>query len=215
MADLKAGTTVGGALVWHQGNFPLKAVSQDVYYKEYKIYTTYNKPQAVDNDFVSKADGGTYLGKVTFDVGLNIKDSNGYLIDISKNTNTDPMFAYTAKMRLNSIFAVERDNGQPFVLFDPNGTSPLMVMGRFTAGTVYEDGDRVYSPGNPPTPTDVSLGNVTNDKQVKLLATGLQTMSGPLAAVNFTSLEPATDVNHVPQFKQVVAKGSIQDFGTF
>lgn len=218
MADLKAGTTVGGALVWHQGNFPLSAVTDDVYYKSFKIYTEYNKPQAVDNDFVSKAQGGTYLGKVTFDVGLNIKDSKGYLIDFSKNDNTNPMFAYSAKLRINELFAIERANGQPFILFDPDttlGKTSLTVMGGVAASEVYEGSIRVFSPNNPPKPSDVSLGNVTNDKQVKLLDASLQTMTGALAAPNFSSLKAASNPEHVPRLDQVVIRNSIQDFGTY
>ncbi|BAQ22922.1 hinge connector of long tail fiber protein distal connector [Edwardsiella phage PEi20] len=216
MADLKAGTTVGGALVWHQGNFPLKSVSDDVYYKTFKIYTEYNKPQAVDNDFVSKAQGGTYLGKITFDVGLNIKDKSGYLIDVSANTNTDPMFAYTAKMRLNAAFALENAAGQPFIIFNPALSTPrLTVMGDILGQKINDESGRVFSPGNPPTPSDVSLGNVTNDAQVKVAFSGLQTMAGPLAAPNFTSLQPATNVGHVPRLDQVIVKGTIIDFGEF
>ncbi|AHY25234.1 hinge connector of long tail fiber protein distal connector [Pectobacterium bacteriophage PM2] len=216
MAELKAGTTVGGSIVWHQGNFPLKAASDDVYYKDYKIYTTYNKPQATDNDFVSKASGGTYLGKVTFDVGLNIKDSAGYIIEIAANANTNPMFAYTAFMRLSSSFALENTSGQPFIIFNPSLSSPrLTVMGQILAGEVYDESGRVFSPGNPPTPTDVSLGNVTNDAQVKINYTNIQVMQGPLSVPNLVSRNPATNSNQVPRLDQVIVKGIIIDFGSF
>lgn len=214
MADLKAGTTVGGAIVWHQGNFPLRAVSNDVYYKEYKIYTEFNKPKATDNDFVSKASGGVYLGKVTFDVGLNIKDRAGYIIEVGPNTNTDPMYDYSAKMRLNERFAIEKSTGQPFILFNPEDSS-LNVMGDIVGVGVYERDVRVFSKNNPPLPIDVSLGNVTNDKQVKIETTETQTMLGPLVAPNFSSQNPATNAEHVPRYDQVVVKDSIIDFGPY
>lgn len=216
MADLKAGTTVGGSIAWHQGNFPLKPVSDDVYYKTYKIYTEYNKPQAVDNDFVSKAQGGTYLGRVTFDTGLNIKDNKGYMIEVGPNGNTATENIYTSKMRLNGPFAFETADGTPFAIFNPSlSTYRLTVMGEVLGQRVIDESGRVFSPGNPPTPTDVSLGNVTNDAQVKVAFSGLQTMTGPLASPNFTSLNPATNANHVPRLDQVVVRDSIQDFGTY
>ncbi|EHY1458738.1 hypothetical protein K1492_003270, partial [Escherichia coli] len=72
MADLKVGSTTGGSVIWHQGNFPLNPAGDDVLYKSFKIYSEYNKPQAADNDFVSKANGGTYLNKVIFNKGMTV-----------------------------------------------------------------------------------------------------------------------------------------------
>lgn len=218
MADLKAGSTAGGSILWHQGNFPLKPVTDDVYYKTFKMYTEYNKPQAVDNDFVSKADGGTYLESVTFNKGLNIIDNGGYRITIDKNAQTNPMFAYSAFMRIKNSFALETEDGQPFAIFNPTKDtqqSRLTVMGIIAGRELYEESGRVFSPGNPPTPTDVSLGNVTNDAQVKINFSGLQTMTGQLSAPNLISRNPASSAEHVPRLDQVIVKGSIIDFGTY
>ena len=55
MADLRVGSTTGGSVIWHQGNFPLTPVSNDLFYKTYKVYTEFNKPQAVDNDLDRKS----------------------------------------------------------------------------------------------------------------------------------------------------------------
>lgn len=219
MADLKAGTTIGGAIAWHQGNFPLKAVTDDVYYKDYKIYTTYNKPQAVDNDFVSKAQGGAYLKPVDFIEGLNILDKAGFKIKVGiNNAGSSPMHAYSASIKIKESFAVETDAGQSFIIFNPTldmDNNRLTVMGNILARHVRDESGRVFSPGNPPKPSDVSLGNVTNDAQVKVAFTGLQTMAGPLAAPNFTSLQPATNGSHVPRLDQVIVKGTIIDFGGY
>lgn len=218
MADLKAGSTAGGSILWHQGNFPLKPVSDDVYYKTFKLYSEYNKPQAVDNDFVSKALGGTYLDSVTFNKGLNIVDKNGYTIRIDKNERTDPAYAYSAFMRIKDSFAFETEDGQPFAVFNPTKDvlkSRLTVMGLVTAREVADESGRVFSPGNPPTNIQVGLGNVTNDLQVKLLDPGLQTMVGILGALNFNSTNAASQPQHVPRFDQIVIKDSIQDFGYY
>lgn len=66
MADLKAGSTVGGLPIWHQGTMPLVPAGNSLTYKGYKVYTANDKPQAADNDFVSKAGGGQYLSVVSF-----------------------------------------------------------------------------------------------------------------------------------------------------
>lgn len=218
MADLKLGTTVGGSVVWHQGNFPLDPVSNDLYYKTYKIYSEWNKPKAIDNDFVSKAAGGIYAGSVSFDAGLNIKDKDGYQINFGKNTQTGAMFAYSARMKVKDTFAYETDEGQPFILFNPTkdiNTPRLTVMGNISGRQLFEEGGRVYSVGNKPTPSEVGLGNVSNDAQVKINETQTQTMKGPLIATMLSTQAEATEPAQVPQLKQVILKGVIIDFGKY
>ena len=78
MADLKVGSTTGGSVIWHQGNFPLNPAGDDVLYKSFKIYSEYNKPQAADNDFVSKANGGTYAAPLHVKSSINIVDGLSY-----------------------------------------------------------------------------------------------------------------------------------------
>lgn len=217
MADLKANSTIGGLPIWHQGNFPLFPINDTLLYKTYKVYTEYDKPQAVDNDFVSKANGGTYLQSVNFNQGMTFLDSAGDEVTIGKATGTLGA-TYTASIKVPAQFAFETGEGKPFVIFDPvtDMTKPrLIVMGDVLGKFLYDEAGRVYSPGNKPTNVDVGLGNVTNDAQVKINTTELQTMTGPLAAPNLISLNAASAPQHVPRFDQIVVRDSIQDFGTY
>lgn len=215
MADLKLGSTAGGSVLWHQGNFPLTPVSNDLYFKTYKIYSEYNKPQAVDNDFVSKALGGNYKANVYFEQGLTFNDSNGYGIKLGARTSGAP---FTASFRIKGPFGFETETGTPFVIFDPDtttGAKRLTVMGDTLARQIYDETGRVFSPGNTPSKAQVGLGNVTNQQQVELNNSTLQTMTGNLSAPNFFSRNPASDPAHVPRFDQIVLKDSVQDFGYY
>ncbi|ASD52133.1 hinge connector of long tail fiber protein distal connector [Pseudomonas phage PspYZU05] len=215
MANLSANSTIGGMPIWHKGIFPLAPAGDSIYFKSFKIYSENDKPQAVDNDFVSKASGGRYLNLVGFDKGVTIKDKNGASFSLSGTVGPGPQ---VASLRLSGIFAVEIPGGNPFILFDPTTdvTKPrFTVMGDTLAKYVYDESGRVFSPGNTPTNVQVGLGNVTNDKQVGINITSLQTMAGVLAAPNLVSNNRASQANHVPQFSQVVVKGSIQDFGYY
>lgn len=215
MADLKLGSTAGGSVLWHQGNFPLTPVSDDVYYKTYKIYSDYNKPQAVDNDFVSKALGGNYKANVYFEQGLTFNDSNGYGIKLGARTGGTP---FTASFCIKGPFGFETEAGTPFVIFDPDtttGAKRLTVMGDTLARQIYDETGRVFSPGNTPSKAQVGLGNVTNQQQVELNNSTLQSMTGNLSAPNFFSRNPASDPAHVPRFDQIVLKDSVQDFGYY
>lgn len=213
MADLKLGSTAGGNVLWHQGNFPLTPVSNDLLYKTYKVYTEYNKPQAVDNDFVSKAQGGNYQENVYFEKGLTFNDSNGYGVHIGARDGGQP---FTAAVRVKSAFGFETEDGTPFAILDPNkavGAKRFTVMGDSLSRQVYDESGRVFSPGNAPSKEQIGLPLVDNAKQVQLQQPELQTMSGMLASPNFMSLNPATENAHVPRFDQIVIKDSIQDFG--
>jgi hypothetical protein len=217
MADLKANSTIGGLPIWHQGSFPLFPINDTLLYKTYKVYTEYDKPKAVDNDFVSKADGGIYAKPVQFRQGLTFLDDKGATVTIGKATGTAGA-TYTASIKVPAQFAFETGEGKPFVIFDPvtDMTKPrLIVMGDILGKFLYDETGRVYSPGNKPTNVDVGLGNVSNDAQVKINTTTLQTMAGPLAAPNLSSLNAASAPQHVPRFDQIVVRDSIQDFGTY
>lgn len=217
MADLKANSTIGGLPIWHQGNFPLFPANDTLLYKTYKVYTEFDKPQASDNDFVSKANGGSYLKNVNFNDGLSFKDSAGGDVVFGKATGTMGA-TYTASLKVPAQFAFVTSTGTPFVIFDPvtDVTKPrLIVMGDVLGKYIYDESGRVFSPGNTPTKAQVGLGNVTNDAQVKINTTDLQTMTGNLRAPNFFSLNPASEASHVPRFDQIVIKDSIQDFGTY
>lgn len=215
MADLRVGSTTGGSVIWHQGNFPLTPVSNDLFYKTYKVYTEFNKPQAADNDFVSKALGGNYKANVYFEQGLTFNDTNGYGIKLGARTGGAP---FTASFRIKGPFGFETETGTPFIIFDPDtttGAKRFTVMGDTLARQVYDDSGRVFSPGNTPTKAQVGLSDVDNAKQVQINNSNIQSMAGVLSAPNFISRNPGTLNEHVPRIDQVVLRGTSEDFGYY
>lgn len=180
MADLKLGTTIGGSPVWNQGNFPLFPAGDSVLYKSYKIYTEKDKPQAVDNDFVSKANGGTYLNTVKFDnsdsqpKGVQIA---GYYPGIILQTKAsaggaDSYAFYTyANNTGDWIFRAGPTAGTLATAYRwVDKTRVFEVTGsiKLTAGStnaIYDStGQQVYSPQNKPTPA--AIGAVALDAVV-------------------------------------------------
>lgn len=215
MADLRVGSTTGGSVIWHQGNFPLTPVSNDLFYKTYKVYTEFNKPQAADNDFVSKALGGNYKANVYFEQGLTFNDTNGYGIKLGARTGGAP---FTASFRIKGPFGFETETGTPFIIFDPDtttGAKRFTVMGDTLARQVYDDSGRVFSPGNTPSKAQVGLSDVDNAKQVQINNSNIQSMAGVLSAPNFISRNPGTLNEHVPRIDQVVLRGTSEDFGYY
>lgn len=215
MADLKLGSTAGGSVIWHQGNFPLTPVSNDILYKTYKIYTEFNKPQAADNDFVSKAAGGSYKGTVNFEKGLMFNDSTGYGIKLGARNGGQP---FTASFKIKGAFGFETEAGTPFVIFDPTttvGANRLTVMGDILGRQIKDESGRVFSPGNTPTKAQVGLSDVDNAKQVQINNSNIQSMAGVLSAPNFISRNPGTLNEHVPRIDQVVLRGTSEDFGYY
>lgn len=183
MADLKAGTTVGGAMVWTQGNFPLFPSGNTLLYRDYTVYTTNDKPQAADNDFVSKAQGGTFEKTITMKGSI----SSGTMMQLqgtavgTQYSLTDSAGALTGsnyqiyaqgdqfKFRAPNTVAA----GLIDVLVWTNSTKRYDLSGNlYVSGSIYNlydsTGGIFYSPKNKPTTTDIGLGNVTNDAQLKI-----------------------------------------------
>lgn len=219
MADLKVGSTTGGSVIWHQGNFPLNPAGDDVLYKSFKIYSEYNKPQAADNDFVSKANGGTYLNKVIFNKGMTVPGAgsgdNGIFAGPGDNATYD-----TTNMDIVSWYGIGFKSSQgsaarTVVINTRNGDIS-------TKGVVSASGQVRSDAAAPIAANDLTrkdyvdraINTVTANADSRVLRKG-DTMTGNLTAPNFFSQNPASQPSHVPRFDQIVIKDSVQDFGYY
>ena len=219
MADLKVGSTTGGSVIWHQGNFPLNPAGDDVLYKSFKIYSEYNKPQAVDNDFVSKANGGAYLNKVIFNKGMTVPGAgsgdNGIFAGPGDNATYD-----TTNMDIVSWYGIGFKSSQgsaarTVVINTRNGDIS-------TKGVVSATGQVRSDAAAPIAANDLTrkdyvdgaINTVTANANSRVLRSG-DTMTGNLTAPNFFSQNPASQPSHVPRFDQIVIKDSVQDFGYY
>lgn len=218
MADLKVGSTTGGSVIWHQGNFPLNPAGDDVLYKSFKIYSEYNKPQATDNDFVSKANGGTYLNKVIFNKGMTVPGAgsgdNGIFAGPGDNATYD-----TTNMDIVSWYGIgfkssQGAAGRTVVINTRNGD--ISSKGVIEASQIRATS---LSPVNNYDLTrkdyvDGAINIVTANANSRVLRSG-DTMTGNLTAPNLFSQNPASQPSHVPRFDQIVIKDSVQDFGYY
>lgn len=221
MADLKVGSTTGGSVIWHQGNFPLNPAGDDVLYKSFKIYSEYNKPQAADNDFVSKANGGTYASKVTFNGGVQIPCPPNIMYTSGVYSgNGDAATFDKANIDIVSWYGVGFKSsfgsaGRTVVINTRNGDIN-------TKGVVSAAGQVRSSAAAPIAANDLTrkdyvdgaINNVTANANSRVLRSG-DTMTGNLTAPNFFSQNPASQPSHVPRFDQIVIKDSVQDFGYY
>lgn len=109
MADLKAGTTVGGNTIWSQANLPLLPSGNTITYKGFKVYTENDKP--------TKAEIG--LGNVTNDAQVKKAgdDMTGSLNITGANSQL------TVPYRLLMIRAAQ---GDPYVLFARPENNPVI-----------------------------------------------------------------------------------------
>ena len=221
MADLKAGSTTGGAIIWHQGNFPLMPAGDDVLYKTFKLYSEYNKPQAADNDFVSKANGGTYAARVTFNNGVQIP----YAVN---NTNQSGIFPGNGDNATYDMANIDIVSWYGIGFKSSQGSALRTVVINTRTGDISTKGG-LYATGpvrsNATAPiaandltrkdyVDGRINIVTDNANSRVLRSG-DTMAGTLTAPNFFSQNPASEANHVPRFDQIVIKDSVQDFGYY
>ncbi|AXF42556.1 hinge connector of long tail fiber protein distal connector [Enterobacteria phage RB18] len=221
MADLKVGSTTGGSVIWHQGNFPLNPAGDDVLYKSFKIYSEYNKPQAADNDFVSKANGGTYASKVTFNAGVQVP----YAINNTNQCGIYPGNGDNATFAVANIDIVSW-NGIGFKSSQGSAERTVVINARngdiSTKGVVTAVGQIRSNAVAPIAANDLTrkdyvdgaINTVTANANSRVLRSG-DIMTGNLTAPNFFSQNPASQPSHVPRFDQIVIKDSVQDFGYY
>lgn len=219
MADLKAGTTIGGTLVWTQGNFPLYPTGNTLLYKTFKVYSENDKPQAVDNDFVSKANGGTYGAPLVVKTSINIDNGVGFISGGLQLGNGDGSTLDKCNIDLVSWYGIGFKSSQ--------GTAGRTLAIDTRTGNVSSKGSAEFASwvSSNVTPTNANhltrkdyvdgrINTTTNLANTKVSKSG-DTMTGTLTAPNIISSNLATTNTQVPQLGQVVQRGIILDYGTF
>lgn len=203
-------------------------------YKNFKVYSENDKPQAVDNDFVSKANGGTYAGQTVYNRGIHIGGSGSAsgvqgisLYGTAPNGGGKPV---------HGIYM-----GQT----TPHGTHGFIPEGQWaeyfrlgtSGGWIFQQNDnnvasinhtgaayfRSVAVGTAPTASDhltrkdyvdAAINNVTANADDRVSKAG-DTMRGNLTAPKIFVTSAATDATQVPQLSQVVQRGVVLDYGTF
>ncbi|WWS23899.1 hypothetical protein vBKpnAMK2_00250 [Klebsiella phage vB_Kpn_AM_K2] len=216
MADLKAGSTVGGNPIWHAGTFPLVPAGNSLTYRGKKVYTEIDKPQADDNDFVSKANGGTYTGEIKIaygssgklsmgplrDVGIRVGGANGEVLVIGGNSSIQLRAGGTE---------------------DSSGIVEIAKNGNLTAQTGRITANVFTSRQQPSGVDDLTrkdyvdgrINTVSNVANAAVKKAG-DTMTGVLRAnAGVVIVNKATSGEYAPRLDQVISRGVTIDFGTY
>lgn len=225
MADLKAGSTVGGNPIWHAGTFPLVPAGNSLTYRGVKVYTEIDKPQANDNDFVSKANGGTgsqgFQSEVEFKAGVKISAtfSGGNSANGLYSGNGDSASLAAANLDIVSWYGVGIKSslvgGERTVVWNAR-TGDQINKGSITAS--------ILSSNNAPTAAqhltrkdyvDGRINTVSNVANAAVRKAG-DTMTGVLRAeAGVVIVNAATSGEYAPRLDQVISRGVTIDFGTY
>lgn len=186
MADLKAGSTVGGNLIWNKGSLPFTPVSPDsVRYKSFKVYTENDPPTAAEVDAVSASQGGSFAKSVNFAMGLTVPragaSSSG--LTIKPGTGDGATWTtYNADLATWWGLVISNPTGDgiagPTILF--NGRQgQITSKGKIQAerGGVWDGQNQVWSKSNVPSNNDLNLvsrGGDTMSGQLTITAGGIE-----------------------------------------
>lgn len=159
MANLKAGTTVGGAIVWNAGNLAFRpAEPTELLYKNKRVYTEYTPPTAAEVDAVSAKDGGTFLKNVTFNGGITFPPSGAGSISVIRPGNGDGATYATCNIDIAPWWGLGISNptgtgiaGRTIVFDARYGKINTKGEIRSDAGGVFDAGNRVWSDSFVPT----------------------------------------------------------------
>ncbi|QLF83122.1 long-tail fiber protein [Klebsiella phage KP01] len=220
MADLKAGSTVGGNPIWHAGTFPLVPAGNSLTYRGKKVYTEIDKPQADDNDFVSKARGGEYAKNVHFVEGLSLNARGGSAEFIPGPGDGADYTTVNAKIQtwyglgFGSSYGTE---GVTIVFNLRNGDIK-------TKGNISVASGKFVIAGQAPTDNahltnkkyvDDRINTVSNVANAAVRKAG-DTMTGVLRAeAGVVIVNKATSGEYAPRLDQVISRGVTIDFGTY
>lgn len=220
MADLKAGSTVGGNPIWHAGTFPLVPAGNSLTYRGKKVYTEIDKPQADDNDFVSKARGGEYAKNVHFVEGLSLNARGGSAEFIPGPGDGADYTTVNAKIQtwyglgFGSSYGTE---GVTIVFNLRNGDIK-------TKGNISVASGKFVIAGQAPTDNahltnkkyvDDRINTVSNVANAAVRKAG-DTMTGVLRAeAGVVIVNAATSGEYAPRLDQVISRGVTIDFGTY
>lgn len=220
MADLKAGSTVGGNPIWHAGTFPLVPAGNSLTYRGKKVYTEIDKPQADDNDFVSKARGGEYAKNVHFVEGLSLNARGGSAEFIPGPGDGADYTTVNAKIQtwyglgFGSSYGTE---GVTIVFNLRNGDIK-------TKGNISVASGKFVIAGQAPTDNthltnkkyvDDRINTVSNVANAAVKKAG-DTMTGALRAeAGVVIVNTATSGEYAPRLDQVISRGVTIDFGTY
>lgn len=228
MADLKTGTTIGGALVWTQGNFPLYPTGDTLLYKNFLVYSENNKPQAVDNDFVSKKNGGIYLNNVTA-LGLGVNNSGGTGNGLSLYngaSNGEPNYGIHFSMQSN--FGSHGTSGGSHATYFRHVVSYPWIFRTGSANVASINGVgflSVKGAESTDAPSAAShltrkdyvdglINTTTTNANLRVLRSG-DTMTGNLTVPAVYLNAEAANPNQAARLSQVVVRGTVLDYGEF
>lgn len=220
MADLKAGSTVGGNPIWHAGTFPLVPAGNSLTYRGKKVYTEIDKPQADDNDFVSKANGGSYSRTVTFETGLRVQTTGtGGMELVNGGVDGATLNGVNAKIKTWWGLGFESNSGS-------NGITIAFDLrsGNITTKGGITSNNQVSVAAAAPTANshltrkdyvDGLINTVSNVANAAVKKAG-DTMTGVLRAeAGVVIVNAATSGEYAPRLDQVISRGVTIDFGTY
>mgnify|MGYP000286817925 CR=1 FL=1 len=220
MADLKAGSTVGGNPIWHAGTFPLVPAGNSLTYRGKKVYTEIDKPQANDNDFVSKANGGSYSRTVTFETGLRVQTTgSGGMELVNGGVDGATLNGVNAKIKTWWGLGFESNSGS-------NGITIAFDLrsGNITTKGGITSNNQVSVAAAAPTANshltrkdyvDELINTVSNVANAAVKKAG-DTMTGVLRAnAGVVIVNKATSGEYAPRLDQVISRGVTIDFGTY
>ena len=220
MADLKAGSTVGGNPIWHAGTFPLVPAGNSLTYRGKKVYTEIDKPQADDNDFVSKARGGEYAKNVHFVEGLSLNARGGSAEFIPGPG--DGADYTTVNAKIQTWYGLGFGSSY--------GTEGVTIVFNLRNGDIKTKGNISVASGKfviaDQAPTDNAhltnkkyvddrINTVSNVANAAVRKAG-DTMTGVLRAeAGVVIVNKATSGEYAPRLDQVISRGVTIDFGTY
>lgn len=151
MSDLKINSTIGGNTIWNAGNLPVLLDGDNLFYKEHKLYSEFNKPTQNDVGLSNVRNVSSYSQSEANSnfLGINAKASDSNLLDGLNSTQflrSDTNDSFSNTLTGNQLYL----GGSQIT---PSAAS-LQVNGFMRTGNIV-----LHEGGSTPTTENGTLGN--------------------------------------------------------
>lgn len=146
MADLKLGTTLGGAGIWSASNLPLLPSGGQLTYKGWRVYTENDRPTAEDINALSTINGGTVAKNTTFSQNVTVGVMlTANAIQVNSDVTVDrTAVAPVLRFRRTDITGVPTAESGIMSINAYNGISGGQLAGAINVNARTDGGNKIY-----------------------------------------------------------------------
>lgn len=182
MANLKAGTLIGGNLIWSAGNLPLRVADSNIFINDTQIYTEKYKPTPAAIGAVNKA-GDTMTGDLT----MRKSNPEIWLHGDSNSSHCGKIYTVEGGNKDHGGWmGYDGNTNRMEYGYRANGSNGVVMYHAYNSNTLYVNGPVLSNASQSTNAASFTRKDYVDQQVATKVALGGSTMTGKLT-LNYTS----------------------------